>query len=140
MQTTYAPFVQELIEAWNSHDAARAASFYAQQYEGIDTGRSSPLHGPSAMQEYFERFYQAFPDSHIHIDSVIADGNHYAVAWTARGTHLGKLMNIPPSGKLVVVRGVSMVCVEAEKVLRAFTVWDMAGMLRAIGLLPKLNA
>jgi hypothetical protein len=47
-------------------------------------------------------------------------------------------MNIPPTGRPINARGVSMLTVESGKVWRANYIWDVAGMLREIGLLPDL--
>ena len=56
----------------------------------------------------------------------------------AHGTHLGTLMNIPASGRSVSVRGVSVFTLAAGQVSRATYIWDVAGLLRTIGLLPEL--
>lgn len=131
-------FIEQLINAWNSHDPAQVATFYAADYWGSDIAQNAPLRGVADIQEYFTRFYAAFPDVQITLDSVIGEGDRYAVAWTARGTHLGKLMNIPPTGKTVTVRGISLLTWGQAKVVSGSTVWDMAGLLRSMGLLPKL--
>jgi steroid delta-isomerase-like uncharacterized protein len=139
MQGTQDRFITDLFAAWNSHDPAIAATPYAAEYEGVDIGQNAPLHGAAAMQEYFARFYAAFPDVVLTADDVVVSDDQYAIAWNARGTHLGKLMNIPPSGKAICVRGISLLTLHAGKVIRGQTVWDMAGLLRAIGLLPRLS-
>jgi predicted ester cyclase len=58
--------------------------------------------------------------------------------WNVRGTHQGTLMNIPPTGRQISVRGVSLLTIENAKVRRATYIWDVAGLLRAVGLLPEL--
>ena len=139
MQAEHAHFVEQLVEAWNSHDAVQAARCYAPNFEGADIGQTAPLHGRQEMEEYFARFFTAFPDVQLRVDSVVADEDRYAIAWTAHGTHLGKLMNIPPSGKHVSVHGITMLRTQTGQVIHAQTVWDMAGLLRSIGLLPRLS-
>ncbi len=69
---------------------------------------------------------------------MVIQGDRAAVAWTARGTHRGELLRIPPSGRVVTVRGMSLLTVERNLVVRALSIWDVAGLLRAIGLLPEL--
>jgi steroid delta-isomerase-like uncharacterized protein len=138
MAEEHASFVEQLIDAWNSHDPAHVATFYAPDYHGEDIGQEAPFQGPADVEAYFARFYCAFPDVQITLDSVVTQADHYAVAWTVSGTHLGKLMNIPPTGRPVAVRGISLLTVVEDKVTAGATVWDMAGLLRAIGLLPKL--
>jgi hypothetical protein len=48
------------------------------------------------------------------------------------------LMNIPPTGKKIAARGVTVLTVEDGLVKRALYFWDVAGLLRDIGLLPEL--
>ena len=61
-----------------------------------------------------------------------------AIVWMAEGTHQGTIMNIPPTGHRVVVRGVSIIDVEDGLIVRGQYIWDLAGMLRHLGLLPEL--
>jgi len=139
MQPKSTSFVAQLCAAWNSHDPAAAAALYADDCQGSDISQVAPLQGRAEMQDYFARFFAAFPDVQLRVDSVVQEENRYALAWTAEGTHLGKLMNIPPSGKNIAVRGMSQVVVKDGLITTSAVVWDMAGLLRSIGLLPRLN-
>jgi hypothetical protein len=47
-------------------------------------------------------------------------------------------MRIPPTGCDIAVRGISVLTVENGKVTRGLYIWDVAGLLRSIGLLPEL--
>ena len=47
-------------------------------------------------------------------------------------------MRIPPTGREVAVRGVSILTIADGKVTHGETIWDTAGLLRALGLLPEL--
>ena len=48
-------------------------------------------------------------------------------------------MHIPPTGRRVTVRGVTLLTIDGDSVRRSESLWDVAGLLRAIGLLPELN-
>ena len=67
---------------------------------------------------------------------MIGEGERAALMWTARGTHRGSIMNIPPTNRPVNIRGVSLFTVKENMVHRATYIWDVAGLLRNIGLLP----
>jgi predicted ester cyclase len=71
-------------------------------------------------------------------EEMVVQGNRVAVVWKARGTHQGTLMNIPATGRPVAVRGVTLLTVAEGKVSRALYLWDVAGLLRDLGLLPEL--
>ena len=135
-----AQLVADLFEAWNAHDADRIASLYAPDYEGVDIGEATPRRGHAGIRDAFARYLHAFPDVCFALDEIVAQGNRVALVWTATGTHQGSFMNIPPTGRTVAVRGMSLLEVEDGKVTRDLSVWDVAGLLRAIGLLPDLYA
>ena len=85
-----------------------------------------------------ERYLRAFPDLRFVEEEIVVQDNRAVLVWTAHGTHGGKLMRIPPTGRKIAVRGTSVLTVEDGKVTRGLYVWDVAGLLRTIGLLPEL--
>lgn len=131
--------IERLMSMWNSHDCSRAAEIYAQDYRGIDITDASRVSGPEGVAKQFERFYLAFPDLKFQPEETILENNRVALYWSARGTHRGPLINIPATGRRVHVHGVSMLRVEDGKMVRGVHMWDMASLLRAIGLLPELE-
>lgn len=131
-------FVRELVEAWNSHDAGRVRDFYAPEYEGTDVGQATPYRGPQGAARHMMSYLGAFSDLCFTQDEIVVQGDRVALFWTAYGTHEGKLMNIPPTHRKIAVRGASLLTVENEKISHGLYVWDVAGLLRSIGLLPDL--
>ena len=75
---------------------------------------------------------------HFSIENTISQGNKVAVSWIATGTHRGPFMHIPATGRSVFVRGMSMLTVEEAQIVGAVYIWDVAGLLRDLGLLPQL--
>lgn len=130
--------VRDLLEAWNTHDVERIKSFYASEYEGTDVGQAEPQRGPEGVCQTVLSFLQAFPDLRFVEEETIVQGNRVVLIWTAHGTHRGKLMRIPPTEQEVAVRGTSVLTIENGKVMRGLYIWDVAGLLRSIGLLPEL--
>lgn len=130
--------VRDLLEAWNTHDPELIRSFYAPEYEGVDVGEAEPRRGPSDVAQTVERYLRAFPDLHFVEDDVVAQGDRAVLVWTACGTHGGQLMRIPPTGREISMRGTSVFTIRDGKITSGLHVWDVAGLLRSIGLLPEL--
>jgi steroid delta-isomerase-like uncharacterized protein len=130
--------VPPLLDAWNSHDVNRIMAFYAPDYQGVSVAEAAPHAGPEGIRAFFDRYYQAMPDLHFATVEFVVQHDQLAWFWTAHGTHLGRLMNIPPTGRTVQVHGSSLLTVRDGQVIRAFYLWDVAGLLRAFGLLPDL--
>ncbi len=65
-------------------------------------GQSAPgrVNGPQAMRESAEWLLAQFPDMHMTIEAIIAEGDTVAVRVLSEGTNLGPLNGVvPPTGK-----------------------------------------
>ena len=138
MTSNLAAYAETINEAWNSHDIEKVISFYSPDYIGDDIGQSSLLRGHEGLRAMLENYWSAFPDLRFEVVSTLVEGNRLAIVWVGEGTHQGTIMNIPPTGHKVQVRGVSLIDVENGLIMRGQYIWDLAGMLRHMGLLPEL--
>lgn len=105
-------------------------------------GYTATLGGNPAMDraghEGFARgFYAGFPDVMHHIDEVVATEDRIAVRFTLRGTHDGNFFGIPATHRPVTVRATVVMHVANGKVSELFGIFDEAGLLRQIGVLPN---
>ena len=138
----------QLTDAWNSRDPRRVTALCTEDYEGENVGEARPHRGPAGLAASVASYLKAFPDLYFTVEEMIAQpdptsnsgSGHGRVVqvWTARGTHRGPLLNIPATGRQVEVRGVSVLTYRERKLFRALYLWDLAGLLRDIGLLPEL--
>src|SRR5579883_338771 len=55
--------------------------------------------GPEGQKEIARGIFAAFPDVHVTLDCVTAEGDFVAERHTARATHKGTFMGVPASGK-----------------------------------------
>ena len=140
MTANLATYAEAINEAWNTHDIENVLRFYAPDYVGEDVGQAFPLRGREGMRTMLEIYWRAFPDLKFKIISTLGEDNRIAILWIGEGTHQGTFMNIPPTAHKVQVRGVSIIEVEDGLIVRGQYVWDMAGMLRHMGLLPELQS
>lgn len=131
--------VAELVAAWNSHDLDRIVNFYAPDYRDSDVAWPVPRRGLEGVRQMMAMYFRAFPDLYFTAESSLIQGEQIALFWRAQGTHQGKVMNIPPTGRSIDVRGTSWLSLTGGKISRAHYVWDVAGLLRQLGLLPELK-
>lgn len=59
--------------------------------------------------------------------------------WTARGTHKGALMGIPPTGKQVTVTGITINRIANGKFAEDWSNYDLLGMLQQLGVIPTMG-
>ena len=131
---------RDLVIAWNEHDARRVAAFFSEDYVGEDVGVHGQMRGPRDVRRYVSYNLLGFPDLHFNLHDIIAQEDKVALVWTVTGTHKGRVMNIPPTGLPISAQGISILTIRDCLIVHSLRVWDVAGMLRHIGLLPDLPA
>ena len=127
----------KLLCAWNDHDTEQLILFYAPDYEGMDVDGAEPYRGREGVRAWVNLYWQAFPDLRFKNEEVLVEGNRVAAFWRSLGTHKGVFMRIPPTHRTISVRGVSRLTYENDLIKHGFYIWDVAGLLRSIGLLPE---
>jgi steroid delta-isomerase-like uncharacterized protein len=78
----------------------------------------------------------AFPDLHFTIEDMIAEGETVVTRFTARGTHRGELMGIPPTGKQASFPGILISRITNGKIVEEWEISDDLGMLQQLGVVP----
>jgi steroid delta-isomerase-like uncharacterized protein len=134
----YRQMLHGILDTWNNHDGERLVEFFAPDYVGFDVAQAAPVYGYEGIYASFQRYLYAFPDLHFTPDQIVIEGDQVILAWTACGTHRGKFMHIPPTDRYITVKGVSILTFSGNKIVRGQYIWDVAGLLRALGLLPEL--
>ncbi len=129
---------RNLARALNSHDLERIEALHASDFTGYDTGRPTPIVGPQEIRNIFDYAFVGLPDFRVHVLDFIADDSRTATRWRVEGTHRGSLLHIPPTMRHVSFEGYTVLTVEHQLIKSSHTIWDMAGLLRQLGLLPAL--
>jgi steroid delta-isomerase-like uncharacterized protein len=95
--------------------------------------------GPEGYRKFFSATRQAFPDMAVALDTMVADDDSVAFAYTMTGTHQGVLMGIAPTGKKMKIRGLQISKFRDGKMVERWGSSDQLGMLQQLGItqLPK---
>src|SRR3954463_2227101 len=95
-------------EVWNNGNLAAVEVFFAPDFVNHNPfGGTSP--DCAGMRQAVRLLHTALPDFHSTIEELVAEGDMVTARVTLRGTHLGNLMGIPPSGQQVAMTAISMV-------------------------------
>lgn len=130
-------FLDKLLAAWNAHDKSAIMALYHPDFEGEDLSEAKAAKGLYQADRMVAYIFNAFPDLEMKPLEWGCDGEKFFYFWKATGHHRGKLMNIPPTGKPCTFMGASIFTLKDGKILRSRRMWDVATMLRQIGLLPE---
>lgn len=90
-------------------------------------------------KRFVEMYRNAFPDLRITVEDLVAEGDKVLTCWTARGTHQGEFMGIPPSGNRVEFTGISIDRIEGGKFVESWSNYDALGMMQQIGAVPSVE-
>lgn len=123
-------------EAFNQGNLATVDELTAPDFVNHDPSDVEDRRGPEGAKAFLTVYRTAFPDLHITIDDVIADGDQVAMRWTSRGTHRGDLMGLAPTGQQVEVTGISIDRWENGKLAESWSNWDTIGLMRQLGAAP----
>ena len=88
------------------------------------------------VKRLFTEFYTAFPDWREEIVELVAEGNTVAGRFRCSGTHLGKFLGEPPTGKRMEVEEVFFLRIEDGKFVDFWGLEDSLGRMRQLGLIP----
>ncbi len=93
--------------------------------------------GRELIKEAVAGFHKAMPDLRIEFEDVFAAGDRVVLRYTARGTQTGPYGEIPPTGKTVTVRGITIFQIVNGRIKREWTEYDRLGILRQLGVVPS---
>ncbi len=128
--------VRRLVEeGYNQGRVAIAGALLAPDFVG---------HGPTGAAFGRDEWRQAllilrttFPDYHLTIEDLVAEGDRVVWRWTMRGTDRGGLAGRPPTGKEASRCGINIERLRAGKIVETWTSSDHTPMLQALGILPE---
>jgi steroid delta-isomerase-like uncharacterized protein len=90
------------------------------------------LHGPDEIREVVAAYRTAFPDVHFTIEDQIAEGDTVVTRYTARGTHLGEFLGVPPTGRACELTGVNISRYSGLQIVEVWETWDVWGLMRQL--------
>jgi len=93
--------------------------------------------GPAGYRMFFSGMRAAFPDMAVALETMVANDDTIAFAYTLTGTHKGPLMGIPPSGKKVRIRGLQISKFKDGKMVERWGSSDELTLLKQIGAIPS---
>src|SRR5262249_17529503 len=90
--------------------------------------------GAELAKELWGRLLRAYPDLHITIEDLIAEGDKVVSRNTVTGTHQGEYMGIPPTGKSVTYNEVIITRWADRRIVEPWAVVDVLAQMRQLGV------
>lgn len=93
--------------------------------------------GAQGYIDFFLKLREAFPDMEVKVETLLADDDKVAFAYTLTGTHEGDFNGIPATGKSIKARGMQISRFENGKMVERWGSSDELGILKQLGLQLK---
>ena len=97
-------------------------------------GEQTDFAGAAGTLKYFE---SAFPDHHTTTYDEIVTEDRAVYRWITRGTHQGEMLGLPPTGKSMELRGMTILRIEDGKIHEVWENIDLLGLMQQLGAIPS---
>lgn len=119
------------IQAFNERDWEAERAVRDNSFRATLSGAPGPLDN-DAWSGFLQGFVTAFPDSTIHIEDCIAEGDTVVTRWRLNGTHQGEFQGIPATGRPVQFNGIEFNRLRNGKLVEHASQFDLAGLMRQL--------
>ncbi len=89
--------------------------------------------GPEGYRAFFQGMRDAFPDLSVVLETLVADEDSVAIAYTLSGTQKGPILGVAASGRKIKIRGVQISKFKDGKMVERWGSSDELGMLQQLG-------
>ena len=131
--------LERYVELYNAGDLDACMGLYAE--DAVQTMHDGTFEGRNAIRERLARDLTACPDAAYTVGSFVEQGDSFADEWTFAGTQTGPFLlpdgtKLPPTGKLLEIRGMELVQVRDGKIVIDNLYYDSMAILVQLGLVP----
>lgn len=128
-KATYTEMVEQVFNKGNLDFFDQVTSPTFVEHEQMPPGMSQDREG---CKKFFQAIRTAFPDLHVTIGHMIAEGDLVAAHLTWNGTHKGEFMGVPATGRPVVFDAMDFVRCKDGKAIEHWGVSDVASLMEQL--------
>jgi steroid delta-isomerase-like uncharacterized protein len=92
--------------------------------------------GAELLKRVWAMLLRVYPDIHLTVDDVIAEGDKVVARNTVTGTHRGEFMGVGPTGKSVTYNEIFIFRFADGRVVETWGVVDVYAQMKQIGVIP----
>jgi steroid delta-isomerase-like uncharacterized protein len=92
--------------------------------------------GAELLKQVWAMLLRVYPDIHLTVEDVIAEGDKVVARNTVTGTHRGEFMGVGPTGKSVTYNEIFIFRFADGRVVETWGVVDVYAQMKQIGVLP----
>jgi len=125
--------IRKVIEAVNKQNLALLDELIAPDF--VYHTHTQQIQGLEVIKQVIEEESKSFPDLHVTIEDIIAEGDKVCVRLTETGTHTGEFRGLAPTGKKIKYTAVAIWRIVSGKVVEGRGVYDMLDYYKQLGVI-----
>ncbi|MDT7831717.1 ester cyclase [Flavobacteriaceae bacterium S356] len=95
----------------------------------------NPSKGKEGIQKNVLIMKKAFPNGRLEIDDLFGEADNICIRWRYVGKHEGEFMGISPTGKDIVLKGITIERFENGKIAELWAEMDIYDLLKQLGVI-----
>ena len=119
---------------YNRHELDRLGTYLAPDFVSAGPGGRMDREAHAAA---LAASLAALPDLRLTLEEQVAEGDAVVTRWSARGTQLGPLFGIPPTGRTVTASAIHIHHLREGRIVEQWEQFDTLGVLGQLGLVPR---
>jgi len=127
---------ESVFPLWNSGDIEGLLAHYCDDVVWRNMAMGEVYDGKDAVRGFLQRLYAALPDLELDVTLRLPRGRYVAEEYVIRGTHLGPMFGLPPTGRRLELRFMSMVELRDGKLKEDHFYFDISSAMRQMGYFP----
>jgi steroid delta-isomerase-like uncharacterized protein len=125
--------VREYVAAWNSHDADRLTSLFAEDGSYGEFGLGRVMLGREEIRRHLIATFEALPDLIITpTGEPLSRGERLFWKWLMTAAHQGEFVGVPATGKRFELQGSSVLLTRGDRIVRGADCFDVASVVRQL--------
>lgn len=126
--------IRAFVEAVNAQDWDRVLKLLASDFRRHSTAAGEPsVNSAQNLVTFLKAEYITFPDASETLMDLLAEGDKVAARHSFRGTQLGPMGDLPPTGKVLEATYIAIYRISNECITEAWVEWDNLAGLKQLG-------
>jgi len=127
---------ESVFPLWNSGDIDGLLDHYCDDVVWRNVAMGEVYDGKEAVRGFLVRLFTALPDLELDVTLRLPRGRYVAEEYVIRGTHLGTMFGLPPTGRRLELKFMSTVELRDGKLKEDHFYFDVASAMRQMGYFP----
>jgi steroid delta-isomerase-like uncharacterized protein len=130
-------------EVWNQRKLGIADDIFDKDCHSFQLGSGAPIastpRGPESIKNHVSEWLSGFPDLIFTIEQMISEADRVSTLLAMDGTHTGEWLGIPPNGKRINIRLMTIHRLRSGKIIEDWVIVESLGFFQQLGILPATN-